>query len=67
MLEDQGHVCAICGTKDPGYKGRFVVDHDHDTGNVRGLLCDRCNTGIGFLQDNIAVLRSAINYLERIK
>lgn len=60
MVERQGGVCAICRGDDP--RG-LVIDHCHDTGQVRGLLCNRCNTGIGMLRDNAAVVASAGHYL----
>ena len=64
MLEEQGGRCAICRTDEPGGSGsRFAVDHDHKTGEVRGLLCKNCNTGIGLLQDNVLILEQAIRYL----
>jgi hypothetical protein len=63
MLEQQGDCCAICGTDSPGSHGRFVVDHNHTTNEVRGLLCWSCNVGIGHLQDNPQILLSAFNYL----
>lgn len=70
MFESQGGVCKICG--DEGFlmdserhKIKLVVDHNHITGAVRGLLCHNCNRALGLLQDNTDVLRSAINYLER--
>lgn len=64
MLEAQGHRCAICGGVEPGGRtGRFNVDHDHDTGYVRGLLCTSCNIGIGHLKENPSILQSAIDYL----
>jgi hypothetical protein len=64
----QGNSCAICGTAEPlTPTGRLHIDHDHETGEVRGLLCMGCNTGIGHLKDNIEVLKSAITYLERSK
>ena len=50
MLEEQGGRCAMCRTDDPGGHGgvkHFHVDHDHETGVVRGLLCDTCNRGLG--------------------
>lgn len=62
MLESQDGVCAIC--KEPCATGRrLAVDHDHDTGTVRGLLCSRCNLGIGYLK-NAVNLAQAITYLE---
>ena len=63
MLEQQNHCCKICKTDTPGIKGRFVVDHNHDTGEVRGLLCWSCNVGIGHLQDDPSIVLSAFNYL----
>ena len=51
MLNEQGGKCAICGAIPPfGKYKRLVVDHDHETGKVRGLLCPRCNAGLGFLE-----------------
>lgn len=68
-LEEQNHLCAICGgegfkMKDSGVK--LVVDHDHSVEelNTRGLLCHNCNRGLGLFQDNIESLKSAIKYLE---
>jgi hypothetical protein len=72
MEASQGGKCAICGTTTPLPTGsrralwtRFAVDHCHACGVVRGLLCSACNTGIGHLRDDPAVLRAAIAYLER--
>lgn len=57
MLELQGGKCAICATTEPkgngGKNGNFAVDHDHETGRVRALLCHRCNIGIGMLEGPI--------------
>lgn len=64
MLEEQGHRCAICGTDTPGGKGSWHIDHNHETGKVRGLLCAMCNVGLGNFYDNIERLRAAIRYLE---
>jgi hypothetical protein len=64
MLAAQGGVCAICGNTNGGDR-QLSVDHDHVTGTVRGLLCDRCNPMLGYARDNIAVLRAAVEYLER--
>lgn len=63
LLESQGGVCAICA-KGPTVYDYLSVDHNHDTGEVRGLLCHPCNAGIGKLGDSIQRLRAAISYLE---
>lgn len=62
MLQSQGGVCKICGTATPGGMGRFVVDHNHKTGKVRGLLCNRCNTKLGGVEDK-EFLQRALEYL----
>lgn len=62
MLEDQGGGCAICGTNEHGGKS-WHVDHDHDTGKVRGILCSGCNTGIGSMRDNPDFCIAAAKYL----
>jgi DNA-directed RNA polymerase subunit RPC12/RpoP len=65
ILTNQNYKCAICGTNEPlGVSGTFVVDHDHITKKVRGLLCNHCNTGIGKLGDTIESLQKAIDYLK---
>lgn len=63
MLSNQGGVCAICGERPK--RRRLAVDHCHQTGRVRGLLCYSCNVGIGALRDSPDVIRSAIAYLRR--
>ena len=70
MLEEQGGVCAICGTKEFGRSGPNAtewagpaVDHDHTTGNVRGLLCRHCNVMLGAARDEPARLEAGIAYL----
>ena len=64
MLAAQNGCCAICGTNSTGGRKAFHVDHCHDTGKVRGLLCGNCNSGIGNLRDDIGLLKRAITYLE---
>lgn len=59
LLASQGGVCAIC-SEEPK---RAVVDHCHDSGKVRGILCDTCNRSLGLLKDNVEVLMSAAAYL----
>lgn len=61
LLKSQGGVCAIC-KRQPG-KTKLCVDHDHKTNRIRGLLCGKCNTALGLLNDDIAQLQAAIKYL----
>ncbi len=56
--------CAICDTTTPRGRGTWHADHDHKTGLVRGLLCNACNVGLGFLKDDPVLLRKAAEYLE---
>lgn len=60
----QDGCCAICSRNQSILKKRLSVDHDHATGEIRGLLCDACNRGIGLLKDSIDNLKFAILYLE---
>ena len=62
MLEAQDNKCAICPTNITDL-GSAHVDHDHETGKVRGLLCDCCNIGLGHFRDNSNTLYSAADYL----
>ena len=65
MLEKQNGKCAICFAAKPGGRTRmFFVDHCHNKGSVRGLLCMRCNTGLGLFLDSPKFLSNAIVYLE---
>jgi hypothetical protein len=64
LYEEQKGVCAKCGkTNDDGVS--LAVDHCHTTGTIRGLLCRKCNVGIGLLGDNIEGLQAALDYLLR--
>jgi hypothetical protein len=65
MMLAQGSRCAICATSAAAEAGVLHVDHNHATGQVRGLLCGRCNRGIGQLRDSPELLRRAAEYLER--
>ena len=68
MLEEQNGVCAICNKPQCSARNNhFAVDHDHDTGVIRGLLCDRCNRGIGLFGDDVTLLNNAIEYLNHAK
>jgi len=71
MFLEQGGVCRICN-KPPADQGwhtviRLHVDHDHDTGQVRSLLCNNCNRALGYFQDDPTVLANALAYLSHWK
>ena len=63
ILEAQSGRCALCFADEPGGSGKWHVDHCHDGGGVRGLLCLRCNVGLGNFRDDPDLLWSAIEYL----
>ncbi len=67
LLVEQDGRCAVCRTDTPsGAKGvGWCVDHDHETGQVRGVLCGACNTGIGMLQDDPDVIAAALRYVQK--
>lgn len=56
--------CAICRTKFSDFGNRLNIDHCHETGWVRGILCYQCNTGLGAFRDNRHFLANAIRYLQ---
>lgn len=59
MKKEADYKCEICYNKLP-----LAVDHCHDSGKVRGLLCNNCNNGLGRFMDNIQILKNAVKYLE---
>ena len=63
MLEKQGGCCMICKEHHTDHATRLHVDHDHNTGKVRGLLCRRCNMLLGVVDDDVNLLGFAIQYL----
>jgi hypothetical protein len=63
LLIAQGGRCAVCRGSGDGKP--WHVDHCHDTGEVRGILCALCNRGIGHFRESADLLRAAANYLER--
>lgn len=73
MIKNQNYKCAICGEEvflfgDLKNRNKVAhVDHDHETGEVRGLLCDKCNRGLGFFRDNPEYLLKAASYLKKNK
>ena len=60
----QSDRCAICSTDDKGGKKHWYVDHDHETGVVRGLLCNDCNLGLGKFKDCEYITESAAAYMK---
>jgi hypothetical protein len=71
MYERQEGVCALCGRAETStYRSeprRLAVDHCHDTGKVRALLCSNCNTGLGSFMHDPELLQRAISYLDRYR
>jgi hypothetical protein len=67
MFDEQKGCCAICGKHQFEISRALSVDHDHNTGQIRGLLCHTCNSAIGKFYDNIDLLENAITYLKQIK
>ena len=69
MFDSQGGVCAIClGQEKKRRNGRVValaVDHNHSTGQVRGLLCHKCNSGLGAFCDDLLLVERAASYLQK--
>lgn len=65
MLDAQDNCCAICKTHKDTLTRALAVDHCHDTGNVRGLLCNRCNRALGQFEDDIELLKAAVSYMRR--
>jgi hypothetical protein len=67
MIINQNNKCLICNKefkfKDDSNK-HIHIDHNHKTGNVRGLLCPKCNLLLGICNDNVEILKSAIQYLK---
>lgn len=67
MLKEQNNACAICTipfTDKSKYRASNI-DHDHVTGKVRGLLCSRCNVGIGYYDNNNDILEKSLHYLAK--
>lgn len=63
LLSSQGEGCAICGVDSCLDGMSFTVDHNHETGEVRGILCRHCNTGLGMFKDSPNIIKNAYQYL----
>lgn len=64
LFAKQGQRCAICKSADPGSTKGWHIDHCHDTGRVRGILCTHCNLMLGYAKDSETTLVAAIEYLQ---
>ena len=69
ILKQQGGSCAICNSRDTkvSWSNNLHVDHDHNTGKIRGLLCQPCNVSLGKMNDSPSLLRKAADYIEKNK
>ena len=69
MYDAQQGRCCVCGLAPEGRQqfNKLVIDHDHETGKVRGLLCGMCNTSLGYAEDSPERLRALADYLERTR
>jgi hypothetical protein len=65
IYEKQLGKCACCGKHQHELKRALDVDHDHTTGEIRGLLCSRCNTAIGYVEEKKEILEEIILYLKK--
>ena len=65
MFTEQQGCCAICNAHQSSLKRSLAVDHCHETGKVRGLLCTNCNVGLGNFKDSLTNLNTAIAYLSK--
>jgi hypothetical protein len=65
LSDSQNHKCAICKQEEIYYRNKVLcVDHDHNTGEIRGLLCNTCNRALGLLKDDKQLLINALKYLK---
>ena len=67
MREQSGGICSICNREGKHHHKRLVIDHDHKTGKVRGLICSTCNSMIGWCGEDTQTLQNLIDYLNRHK
>ena len=67
MFEEQNGVCWICGNVETTNGGTLHIDHNKESGKIRGLLCGKCNRAIGCLNHSPELLQRAIEYLETFK
>lgn len=66
LLTEQNESCKICERPQSSFKRSFAVDHCHETGKVRGLLCSNCNTSLGLMKENPRAVKNMINYIKEL-
>lgn len=64
LSESQNEKCKICGGDNSHIRRSLAIDHNHDTGEIRGLLCNRCNTTLGHIKEDIQLLENMIAYIK---
>lgn len=64
MFAEQNGCCAICKRHQTEFKKHLHVDHNHETGEVRGLLCHNCNLALGRFQDSPEIIKAALEYVQ---
>ena len=67
LFESQGYKCAVCGSSKNQVYGKMPVDHCHNTGKVRGILCQSCNVTLGKVEEKEEILLALIEYLKKHK
>lgn len=72
MKKEQDNKCYLCGSEGfligkNNHSEKLAVDHCHQTGKVRSLLCHNCNRALGLFKDNVEVLRKAADYVEKFR
>lgn len=65
LIDGQYYQCPICNESLMPFTRNTHIDHDHETGRVRGILCGKCNIGLGHFKDNPEFLQNAIEYIKR--
>lgn len=64
-LESQQYCCAICKQHESNFARKLAVDHNHETGQIRDLLCPKCNLAFGYVNEDITILENMISYVHR--
>lgn len=65
MFQEQQGCCAVCSRHQGELKKGLAVDHNHENGEIRQLLCGNCNTSLGLMKDNVVLLQKLIEYVQK--